>query len=767
MMDAYRRAAAAIVHGVAGAVLAVTAAQAAATRSGTPAGVEATVEATVESGAGVELDAAARYPEIVVTAQKRPERLRDVPAAVSVLAAGALTRQGVVAFADYATRIPGLSLTSARTGNTQVTLRGITTGAAQPGSTTGFYVDEAPVGSVNAYTGGNGVTPDLDPSDLVQIEVLKGPQGTLYGAGAVGGLVKFVSQPVDLDAVGGRASAGITAVSRGEPGFAWRGVVNLPIVAGRAGLRVSGVYRRDGGYIDTVGMRTARADANRVTLKGGRAALAIELAPGLRLDLSALGQNTHSDAANLADVDAATLAPLRGDLTAARFVAEPGEQRLRLYNATFRAGLGAIDLLASTTYQRISFDEVADVTRSYGAALGPLLGFATDLGVRLDTSKRTARWSQEARASASGLLDGALDLQAGLYWTREEDENRIPGSQSFDAATGAALTLPLPVVIAAIDSTYEEYSLFANARIRVGDAFDVLGGIRFSHDRQTYLQDYRGLIVGPARLIALGRESADVTTWLVSPRYRMSDDLMVYARVATGYRPGGPNPAPPTGAAPLTFAPDRLTQYELGLKAQAPDRRWAIEAALFHTDWHDVQIQTSGGGFNYLVNGGQARSRGGELTLRYRPIPGLSFDAAGSFVDARLTAAAPAAGGLDRDRLPYVPRWSGSLATDYTRALGPNLVASVGGTLSVVSSRISDYARRLPGRLPGYATLDLRAGLAQGNLSLSVFARNLADRRAITVQGPSGLAPSVTPGAVAYAAYIAPRTIGAEAAIRF
>jgi outer membrane receptor protein involved in Fe transport len=727
---------------------------------------EAQVAAAVSSADAA--DAANRaYPEIVVTALKRTERLHEVPASVTVLAAQALAAQGLVRFSDYAARVPGLSLTSGRTGNAQVTLRGITTGAAQPGSTTGYYVDEAPVGSVNAYTGGSGITPDLDPADLAQIEVLKGPQGTLYGAGAVGGLLKFATRPVDLGAFAANLSAGINAVARGEAGFALRGGLNLPIAGEWLGLRASGVYRRDGGFIDNANARTGGKDINRATIKGARAVLAFQLAPDLRLDLSALGQDTRSDATNFADVDAATLRPLHGDLTVNRVVAEQGFVRLRLYNATLRAELGAVALLSSTTYQRILFKEITDATRSFGAALGPRLGLGANLGVRVNTIKRTARWSEEARASANGLLDGALDLQAGFYWTKEDDENRIPGMDTFNAASGAAITLARPIAIAVIDSSYEEYSLFANARVHIGDGFDMLGGVRFSHDRQDYLQDYQGIIVGPTRLIVPGKESAGVTTWLVSPRYRLSDDLMLYARVATGYRPGGPNPAPPTGTVPLTFAPDKLTQYELGLKAQTPDRSLSIETALFHTDWNAVQIQTSGGGFNYLVNGGTARSQGGELTLRYRPKPGLSFAGTLSYIDARLTSAVPAAGGLKRDRLPYVPRWSGALSADYTAALGDTVAARFGGTLTLVSDRISDYAQRLPKRLGGYASVDLRAGLEQGNLSFSIFAKNLADARAITVVAPSGLAPSAAPGGIYYASYIQPRMIGGEAAIRF
>jgi len=698
--------------------------------------------------------------EIVVTAQKRSERLQDVAASVSVVSTADLVKQGAVGFADYARQVPGLTFTSTRAGNTQIVLRGISTGASQPGSTTGFYVDEAPVGSVNAYTGGNGITPDLDPSDLAQVEVLKGPQGTLYGAGAVGGLLKFSTAAPSLSHFEGSASAGINTVGGGGTGYSVRGMLNVPVVSDTLAVHGSAFYRHDAGYIDNVNPLFNKNNVNDAKIRGGRAVVAAKLAPNVSLNLSAILQDTTANGSNTIDVDAATLKPIYGDQKQSRFTQEKSETRLRLYNATLKADLGKVDLVSSTTYQLLYDYIVGDGSRSYGAALG-------GLGIRVPTFKHTARWSEEARASSNGLANGFLDLQAGFYWTHESDTNQIPGFETFSQATGAPVTFP-QIAIASINSTYEEYSGFANARIHIGEKFDILGGLRYSHDKQTYLQDYQGLLVGP-RTITPGGAKDDVTTWLVSPRYKISDDLMVYGRVATGYRPGGPNPAPPTTVAvvPLTFQPDKLTQYEVGFKAQTLDHALTVNAALFYTDWNNIQIQTSGGGFNYLVNGGAARSKGGELTLRYQPVHGLVFGANVNYTDAKLHGPAPAAGGLDGDRLPYIPHWAGALTADYSVPLGGSMKGTFGGTLNYTGSRSSDYSNKFPKHLPSYATFDLRAGLDFGRVTVSAFAKNLGDKRAILVTGQEGLAASNTPGAFYSAAIIQPRTIGAEAAIHF
>ena len=436
---------------------------------------------------------------------------------------------------------------------------------------------------------------------------------------------------------------------------------------------------------------------------------------------------------------------------------------------------------------RISASSIrrSDAAQTFAPVIGPLSGNPA-LGLALNTTKHTERWSEEARASTNNL-GGFLDLQAGFYWTHESDENRIPSASSFNSVTGANIptisipllaafglpaTSPYGVLNARIDSTYEEYSFFGNARVHIGDKFDVLGGVRWSHDDQTFVQDYRGLLIpliaaGQPRVFATGTENHSVATWLVSPRYRFSRDAMIYARVASGYRPGGPNPAPPTGSIPSTFQPDRLVQYEVGFKGSAMNRAVSIEAAAFYTDWNDIQIQTSAGGFNFVVNGGSVRSQGGEVTLRVQPVTGLTFGLNGAYTDAKLTSAAPAAGGVRGDRLPYVPRFSGSLTGDYTVAIGGGRHLNVGATLNYIGDRTSDYSLRFAKRLGDYATVDLRAGIDFGTFTLSAFARNLTDRRAITVVTNEGLAPSNTPGAAYGAGIIQPRTVGAEVAVHF
>lgn len=743
--------------------------------SGTPAFAATTMSGEATAGAqpagtASTVDAQEAQPggqEIIVTAQKRSQRLQDVPASVSVVSTRDLTKEGVVKFADYATRVPGMAVSAVRGGQAQVTLRGITTGASQPGSATGYYIDEAPVGSVNAFTGGSATTPDLDPSDLARIEVLKGPQGTLYGSNALGGLLRFITADPDFNAVHVNASAGISQVSHGDTGYALRGMVNVPVIGDSVVAHVSGFTRRDPGYIDNVEPRTGGKDVNSNRISGGRALVAAKITSDVRLDLSAIMQDTRANASNVEDVDAATLEPLYGHLKQRRYADESARVKFYLYNATLRANVGKINLLSSTTFQHTSWAGFNDATQSFGVAIGGLLGLPPGmLGIQGEQDTYTKRWSQELRATANGLAGGLLDLQGGFYWTKETDTNEIPSYDPFLTATGAPVELP-SIVTAFIDSTYKEYSLFGNVDLHLTAKFDVLGGLRYAHDKQGYAQNYSGLIIPGGTFDKTGSEEKGVVTYLLSPRYRFSRNLMVYGRVASGYRPGGPNAAPSFIPAESTFGPDKLTQYEVGVKASTPDNRLSLDLAAFHTDWKQIQIQTSTAGFNYIVNGGTAKSDGVEATLRYAPIQNLNFGANVGYTNARLASDAPAAGGLEGDRLPYVPRWAGSITADYKTPVSGDWNAVLGGSINYTGKEVSDYSQRFPKPVDAYTTINVRAGLESSRWSLSLYAKNLTDRRGVLIYTMQGLAPSSTPGAPYSAAVITPRTIGVEAALRF
>lgn len=726
----------------------------------TPSAESASVVPTSAATPDVD-ESTVQLERIVVSAQKREEATIDVPASVTSINANRLVSGGFRRIEDYAAQVPGLSFSSQRQGMTQVTLRGITTGQAQAASTTSYYIDEAPVGSMNAYALGALITPDIDPADLRQIEVLKGPQGTLYGAGALGGIVRYVTTPIDYTNFGGSFTLGGSSVDHGGNGYLGRASLNIPLNGNSMGLRVSAFRRDDAGFIDNP--INDKKDVDEGHSEGGRIAFGWAPASGWSLKVSALTQTTKSDGPSVIDVDHATLKPLSGDLTHSSYIPEPGKVELNIYNATVKGFIGDVDLVSSTTYETIRSESRQDGTPLYGALLGPALGIPT-LGVDATTLVNTDRWTQELRLG-SWALEDRFGYEIGVFLTREDSEFLIPGFISFDTSTGAILPLP-PLVKASIISKYEEASVFANASYAITPQITLQAGVRYGEDRQEYGQVYEGLLVGPTPVVLDKTSDDSKATWMASARWKPTDDEAFYVRAANGYRPGGPNAVPPAGVpgAPQAFEPDSLISYEVGYKSIRAGGRISFEAAVFSTDWENIQISTSAQGYNFFVNGGEARSRGAEATFYWAPFAGLNLRASAAYTDAVLTSPAPAAGGLDGDRLPFVPKVTSSLTADYRWALTGGWGATAGGSVNYIGSRTSTFSLLQPVDVPSYTTFNLNFGLETENWRLSMYGKNLGDERGITSLIAAGVSPAFNPY---LAGVIVPRTVGVEVTYKF
>lgn len=710
--------------------------------------------------AGQEAVSEQALDKIIVTAQKREQAALDVPGSVASVNADKLARDGKVRLEDYVASIPGLSISSYRQGFTQVILRGITTGVAQSAATTAFYIDEAPIGSVNAYTLGSTITPDIDPAELQRIEVLKGPQGTLYGAGAMGGMVRYVTAPADFRKLRGSVTLGGSAVDGGANGASARASLNVPFGDNKMALRFSAFRRTDGGFIDTT---SGREDINKSTVSGGRVAFTWLLNNEWKLNAFALTQKVDSKGTAMEDVDAKTLRPLYGKNKQQTFVPEPSYAKLDVANITLTGQLGQFDLVSSTTWQNINTLTTTDNTYGFGVALGAALGIP-DLGIWGIHHADTRRLSQEVRVSASAF-DDKLRYEGGVYYTTEDSSTLIPTPTPFSSTTGAPYVLP-EIARAAIVSAYKEVSVFANATYALSPQVDLQAGVRRGSDDQAYEQAYRGLLVGPVPLVFNSGAKNSKSTYLLTASYKPSPTDALYARVATGYRAGGPNAIPPAAVvnAAQSFRPDTLTSMEAGYKAVFAGGAMSFEGALFSTKWKDIQISTSAGGFAYFVNGGTATSRGAEASLVFYPTRGLSLRAAGGYTRAVLDEDAPEAGGLTGDALPFVPKITSSLSASYRWTPKPGWTASLGASIDYTGERRSDFSVRAPIDVPTFHTVNLSGGLEQGNWRLSVYGKNLGNARGFTYIKSRSLALDANPLA---AGLITPRTIGADLNYRF
>ena len=480
--------------------------------------------------------------DIVVTAQKRSERLLDVPVAVTAVNSASLVVQNLVQVRDFYAKVPGLSYTGG-SGQTTLALRGVTTSLAG-NPTVGVTVDDVPFGSSSALGYGGRLSPDLDPSTLERIEVLRGPQGTLYGASSLGGLLKYVTAAPSTTKWSGRIEAGANFVDHGSEGWSTRGSINAPLLADAIGLSASGFYRRDPGYIDNIA--THASDWNKARAYGGRAALLIKPAQGVSVTLSALVQNLDGNGSPFIEVSPAYV-PIAGPLaTTASQGNDPYLTRVRLYSGRVTADLGFGELTSISAYGENRYSASPDQSVRFAGLLGAF-GLAGNRAV-LANSFKTDKFSQEVRlASNSG---GALEWLVGGFYTKEWTQ----GQQTLDALSPTSGALVQRLLLANFPSHLEEVAGFADVTYKFTNKFDVQVGGRFSHNKQDYLEVDTGPLAGGP--IPISRSSDSSFTWLVTPRYKFSDDTMLYARVASGVSSGWPKQQRRRHSAQLRSRPD-------------------------------------------------------------------------------------------------------------------------------------------------------------------------------------------------------------------
>lgn len=691
--------------------------------------------------------------EVVVTAQKREEVLQDVPASISVLGGAQVENLSLNSLADFATYVPGFSVNSGGSpGLARLTLRGIQTGGGG-GALVGMYVDDAPVGSSRSPTS---YILDLLPYDVQRIEVLRGPQGTLYGAGAMGGLVKYVLREADASKFESRFGATLETVANSDqPSWGSRGTVNMPLIDGVLAVRASGYYNDDAGYIDNIGIGVN--NENTVTRKGGRLAVFYQPTESLEISAAALYQKIDSGGKAVVQLDGATLRPVVGRYTHDTALPEPLTQELQFYSLSLDWDVGFATLTSSSSFSRTENFSQFDYTPVYGrycpilsgGAEGPCL---TDLPDHFNLDKFT----QELRLSSS--TDEALSWMLGLFYT-DEDGLNTQQVRALNAA-GAPSASMNPLLDYYAPNTYTEKAVFGNVTYEFSERFDVTAGGRWATNETLVRSTLVGPLVGPDQVIRAESED-DVFTWMVSPRFHIDADAMVYARVATGYRPGGPNS--PLPEVPPQFDADTTTNYEVGYKASLLNGTLAVDLAAFYIDWEDVQISArNANGINYRANGSSASSRGVEFTISSHLSDHWRVGVTGSYTNAKLEEAVASLGGKAGDRLPQSPRLTGSLTADYETQLGSWMLQLGGGyryfdsTFSAVESSPSAV------EVPEQNIVDLHGGgTFNDRTSIRLYVRNVFNDRSYTNWNDTNTPgfPNLVP--------VQPRTIGVNVDIKF
>ncbi|VVE13975.1 ligand-gated channel [Pandoraea horticolens] len=689
---------------------------------------------------------------IEITANRRREPAREVPMQVNALSAQDLERKGNQSMRDYLTTEPGVSMSTQGAGQSQISMRGITTGT-DISPTVGVYVDEVPFGSSTVYGGGAALALDMGLLDLNHIELLRGPQGTLYGAGAMGGLLKYVTNEPDTEGgLSGRAGVMFSGTRYGGLNHTENAVVNVPIKEGVAALRVSAFNQNDGGFINRIGGDPQRG-VNGATTRGGRASLLLTPGRDLTIRLTATTQKIKRDGTAYVDYNFATRQPLYGDLEQNRKVNEPFDQSIQLYSANIEYDFGWGRLNAVSAYQSLRTTATLDQSTSYVPLLNGMFGAPVYSTGYSQQHIATKKFTQEFRLTSPGKQ--TLEWVAGLFYTNERSTNNQNVTLSGPGVSTSLLSATLP-------STYKEYAAYGDLTYHLSSRLAATVGLRVAHNRQEFNQTTSGLLAGSKSLSA---QSSDTSkTFLFTLNYLLTPNSSVYGRIASGYRPGGPQPSLldlTTGTmTPSTFKPDTLTSYELGYKADFLDKRASLSVSLFDIEWKDIQLHDAVNGLGVITNGGKARSRGMELFGSLTPTPQWRFSMGMTYSDGRLTQDVPGIQARSGDRMPNTPTFAGSANADYFFDVA-SYRAYVGATVSYVGQRNSSFpnTKVTPNfNLPSYVRTDLRAGIDLRKARVAMFVHNLFDRR-----GMQSAATDYVPlGGAAQVAFIQPRTVGVQ-----
>ena len=636
------------------------------------------------------VDAAEPPAEIVVTASKRTVSLLRFPGAITVLRSGNDLRLGDQA-GDTMDRAlaatPILQGTALGAGRNKLFIRGVAdssfTGPTQ--ATTNVYFGEVPV----AY---NGPDPGLSLYDMDRVEVLEGPQGALYGAGAIGGIIRLVPHPVDLDRVAAAMSGGISATRGGAAGGDIAGMVNLPLADGVAGLRAVAYRTRDGGYIADV--RRGLRDVNSVTVSGGRAGLRLAVGPAWTVDAGIVLQSVASADLQYAERGAPPLAR-------ASLLAQPFDQRYLLGRLVVaRSWADGLRLVSATGVVHRDAEGRFDATRR-ARPTQP---------IAYDTTERSRLLSHETRLSRTrddgvGWLVGVSLIEARDVYERTYG----PPDRLRD--------------IVGVNNRTIDAAVFGEAGLAPTPRLTVTLGGRLTHQRTDGEP-----IAGPrANAFIRGRSVTRIDP-TVAASWALRPDLAAYARVQSGFRTGGITVAPGVGRV-ADLRPDTIRVAEIGIRTERRGPTGvAGSAGVSIADWRHVQADlVDRSGFPFTTNLGNGRIHGLEAMVNWIPVPGLRGDLAMFLNDARAVESDAAIGRVVRVRLPNTPPFAMAASVAYTRplagdrSLGLDLGWHYVGQSTVGTQAPFDVAQG------GYGTTRLGGEWRDGRVRLTVSIDNLFD----------------------------------------
>jgi iron complex outermembrane receptor protein len=714
--------------------------------------------------------------EVIVSAWRDPQHLdtaadlQTVPDSISVLSGDSLRAQALEQLTDYASYIPGMNVVpSGVPGQSYVIIRGI-----QPlsdAAPVAYYLDDVPIGGNGPWAYASQLSLDLLPYDLERFEVLRGPQGTLYGAGSEAGVIQYVLYRPNLSEFGASVGADLSAIhNAAKAGESLRAMANVPLVEGALAVRGSAYDNYTPGYIDN--LYSGARGINVLRQYGGRLAALWQPAETFSLSVSALWHRIHADSASGIYSVGAAIVPHTGaayfaqpvgaypDLTNDIALLEPHHKTLDLYWATAHWTPGPIEIVSTTAWSRSEADNSGDVTSAYVNYFPLKSGGAVRAGLALNGRELgLKKFSEELHILSR--WHRRIEWMLGGFYTHERASD-LQYTYALDRAYQPIAFFAPSLYLATLAPTYQERALFGDLTWHLSARFDLSAGIRYTHNNQEFTASYSAW-KSPV-FNDFGRSSERATTWMASPAYLVTPQIMLYARVATGSQPGAPQGTQP--GIPLTVKAETVVNYELGLKAKFLDQRALVDLAVFYIDWKDVQIGVSNAFGGFFANAGRATSQGAELTSSYSPLQGLRLAYYATYTQCEFVSVVPAANYvLTGYQLSNVPKWNIAATADYDWTLATLWNAHIGASFRWIDGEWSGYSavQTRAGYpavvLPSYSALELNGGIAKGPLSLRVYVRNLTDKRA-TLQSVTQVDVVTNAPARILSRPLQPRTLG-------
>lgn len=693
---------------------------------------------------------AATTADIVVTARKREERLQDVPIAVTVLSEQALVNARIDSGTEIARQTPNLRVSLlGDESQPKFAMRGIASSefTLNSISSTGVFFDEVYVGA--SFLGGAQIF------DIERVEVLRGPQGTLFGKNTTAGAVNFISHAPTYRA-GGTVSAGYGEYDYME----LRGVAELPLVEDRFTMRIAGNFAHSGGYIENLnpdGKDLSNIDrtSGRLTLgykddNGFDATLRLFVIANDARAIGAINEGLGPNGTNAFGINP-RINPFTGEaLTRDQVVTDRSgviEVRGQGGYLTLNKDIGAVTLTSISSYVSGRFLNTVDGD-----------GSIVDL-LHIDFGAKTKEISQDLRIATNG--SGPFKLIAGLYYYKDD----IDIDTLYHLFGGPAGPLQFPDLRQLYNQKRRSYAAYVDGTFDLNDMFSIYAGIRYTDDKGK-INDFRVdpvIPVNPA--YSFPRYHDKEPTGRIGLQVKFSPDAMIYGQFARGYRSSAFNGGALTNPADLNVArPEKLDAYEAGLKTQFLDRKVTFNATAFLYNFTNQQFANVVGiGNVQLVNAGKSRVKGIEIETSVRPVPGLQFSAGLGLLDAKYRKLVLNTVDLSGNRLIEAPKYTLNVGADYSVPVGAEGALTFHADATRVGSQYFQATNAPEFFVKGFWDLNGRIAFREpsGRFEVAVYGKNLTDNRVETgVQtDPNTLTRFAT---VPY-----PRRLGVEVTAKF